>query len=65
MTQNTTRRLRPLVMLLTDADKNHLAEFRPLDLMQQPEGVPLKEQINIIRPLPVGAHGLDPAELYL
>ena len=33
--------------------------------MQQPEGVPLKEQINIIRPLPVGAHGLDPAELYL
>ena len=65
MTQNTTRRLRPLVMLLTDAHKNHLAEFRPLDLMQQPEGVPLKEQINIIRPLPVGAHGLDPAELYL
>lgn len=65
MTQNTSRRLRPLVMLLTDTDKNQRAQFSPLDLMQQPEGVPIKEQINIIRPLPVGAYGLDPAELYL
>ncbi len=65
MTQNTSRRLRPLVMLLTDRDKNIRARFSPLDLMQQLEGIPLKQQINIVRPLPVGAHGLDPAELYL
>lgn len=65
MTQNTSRRLRPLVMVLTDADKNQLPGFSALDLMQQPEGITLDQQVNITRPLPVGAFGLDPAELYL
>ena len=65
MTQNPSRRLRPRVMLLTDADKQLRSPFSPLDLMQQPEGIPISQQVNIIRPLPVGAHGLDPAELFL
>lgn len=65
MTQNPSRRLRPLVMLLTDADKVPREVFSPLDLMLQPEGEPVWKQVNIVRPLPVGAHGLDPAELFL
>ncbi len=65
MTQNPSRRLRPRVMLLTDADKRLRDEFSPLDLMRQTEGIPISQQVNITRPLPVGAHGLDPAELFL
>jgi HD-GYP domain-containing protein (c-di-GMP phosphodiesterase class II) len=65
MTQNPSRRLRPQVMLLTDAGKRLRHPFTALDLMQQPEGIPIDRQINIVRPLPVGAHGLDPAELFL
>jgi len=65
MTQNPSRRLRPRVMLLTNSAKQLRNPFTPLDLMQQPEGIPIAQQINITRPLPVGAHGLDPAELYL
>lgn len=65
MTQNPTRRLRPLVMLLTDASKRQLGEFRQLDLMTQREGPGATVAASIERALPVGAYGLDPAELFL
>lgn len=65
MVQNPSRRLRPRVMLLTDADKRLRGSFETLDLMHQPEDVPVARQVNIARPLPTGAHGLDPAELFL
>lgn len=65
MTQNPSRRLRPRVMLLTGPDKQVLSHFRSLDLMQQPEDAPLGQQVNVVNPLPVGAYGLDLAELYL
>ncbi|HVI26097.1 MAG TPA: HD-GYP domain-containing protein [Xanthomonadaceae bacterium] len=63
MAQNTARRLRPLVMLLTGPDKRLRGGFLPLDLMAQPDDGP--DCIRIAHPLPVGAFGLDPAELYL
>lgn len=63
MAQNQTRRLRPRVLLLTEPDKRLREKFTPLDLMLQPEGV--SGQLEIVRPLPIGAYGLDPAELYL
>lgn len=63
MAQNPTRRLRPRVMLLTDADKQLRRQFTLLDMMLQPEDGP--GQVEIVRPLPIGAHGLDPTELYL
>ena len=63
MAQNQTRRLRPRVMLLTDADKRLRGQFMPLDLMLQPEGA--SGRVEVARPLPNGAHGLDPSELYL
>lgn len=69
MAQNPTRRLRPLVMLLTDAAKAHLREFRVVDLMALPAGSPgaspAGSHASITRPLQVGAFGLDPAELFL
>jgi len=65
MAQNPTRRLRPRLILLTDTAKKLLATFAPLDLMAQPESAPNAQQIHIVQPLPPGAYGLDPAELYL
>lgn len=65
MTQNPSRRLRPRVMLLTGPDKQLLTQFQPMDLMDQPEDVPVAEQVNVVAALPAGAYGLDPAELYL
>ncbi|MDQ3205555.1 MAG: HD-GYP domain-containing protein [Pseudomonadota bacterium] len=65
MAQNPTRRLRPRVMLLTDPDKQLRASFMSLDLMAQAKDAAGESQIDITTPLPVGAYGLDPAELYL
>lgn len=65
MAQNPARRLRPRVMVLTDADKQMCEQFTSLDLMVQTEGLPRDQQVNVVRPLPIGAYGLDPAELYL
>ena len=56
MTQNPARRLRPRVMVLTDAGKVLRDPFVSLDLMAQVEGLPLSKQINITKPLPIGAH---------
>lgn len=65
MMQNPSRRLRPRVMLLTDAEKSLLPEFQQLDMMEQPEDLPPEEQLNVVCGLTVGSYGLDPAELYL
>ena len=63
MAQNPARRLRPRIMLLTDPDKRLREHFMPLDLMLMSEDV--ADSIRIARPLPIGAYGLDPSELYL
>lgn len=65
MTQNPTRRLRPLVMILTDAAKVPLTEFRQVDLMTLRDTSSSGELASIERALPIGAYGLDPAELFL
>ena len=65
MAQNPSRRLRPLVMLLTDPGKAPLREFQQLDLMRQQDGPAVDPSVGIVRALPVGAYGLDPAELFL
>ena len=51
-------------MLLLDEDKNHLLEYKTIDLTKQFEdstGYPL----NIHRGLDPGEHGIDPTEYYL
>lgn len=65
MSQNPARRLRPTLMLLTDATKGLLGHFRELDLMVADRAGLPESGLSIVRGLPVGAYGLDPTELYL
>lgn len=65
MAQNPTRRLRPVLMLLTDAAKALRSHFQPLDLMYVDRAGLPEAALHIVRGLPPGAHGLEPSELYL
>ena len=65
MTQNPMRRLLSRVMLLTTADKTLRDTFEPLDLMVRAERHPELPRVDVVRPLERGAHGLDPADLFL
>ncbi|MDH5824444.1 HD-GYP domain-containing protein [Luteimonas sp. RD2P54] len=62
MAQNAARRLMPRVMLLTAPDKQPLRDFGTLDLMMQGDR---DVAVRIAAPLPPGAYGLDPVELFL
>lgn len=62
MAQNPSRRLRPRVAVLTDADKAPIDDIWSRDLMAQAEGAPAVEVRRTLRP---GDHGLDPTEYFL
>ncbi len=65
MAQNPTRRLRPVLMLLTDTGKALRDHFRQVDLMfADRAGLP-EATLAVVRGLPAGAFGLEPSELYL
>lgn len=59
MAQNTARRLRPRVLVLTSPEGELLPTFRTLDLLEA------SYDIEIRRPLPDKHAGIDIAELYL
>lgn len=64
LSQNTTQRMRPKVMLLLNEDKEHLLEYKTVDLTETFEdesGYPL----NIHKGLDPGDYGIDPTEYYL
>lgn len=65
MGQNPTRRLRPSLMLLTDASKSLRSHFEPLDLMMADKARLPQSELRIMRGLQAGAYGLEPSELYL
>lgn len=76
MAQNQVRRLRPKVVILTDADKQPVNDFRQLDLMNQDEPVKsskdkknvartVTRMIDIVRSLASGDYGINAAELFL
>lgn len=65
MAQNRVRRLRPTLMLLTDADKRLRDSFLPVDLMLADRMGLAEAGLKIMRGLEPGAYGLDPRELYL
>jgi HD-GYP domain-containing protein (c-di-GMP phosphodiesterase class II) len=61
---HSLKRLRPRVMLLLDAEKKPLPQFRVLDLVEvehDENGRPLSVKTG----LPTGAYGIDPVELFL
>jgi HD-GYP domain-containing protein (c-di-GMP phosphodiesterase class II) len=56
---NGTRRLRPRIMLLLDADKHPYPEYTHVDLaLERPD-------VSVRRGLPLGAFGIDMANLFL
>jgi HD-GYP domain-containing protein (c-di-GMP phosphodiesterase class II) len=65
MAQNRVRRLRPTLMLLTDAQKRLRDHFLPVDLMMADRAGLPESRLKIVRGLAQGAYGLDPCELYL
>src|SRR5690606_28859276 len=56
--QNRIRRLRPKVLLVLDADKQPLREFRSLDLRQCPSDPSERNASWIVRGHETGAFGL-------
>lgn len=65
MAQNQARRLRPRVMLLLDADKRAYKPYRDIDLMAVERDAGGSTAVRIVTSLEPGAHGLDPAALFL
>jgi len=64
ISQNTSQRMRPQIMMIMDEDKKHFSEYKTIDLSELYEdssGYPL----NIHRGLDPGVYGIDPTEYYL
>jgi putative nucleotidyltransferase with HDIG domain len=61
---HSLKRLRPRVMLLLDADKTPLKQFRVLDLGEV-ERDDAGQPLSVKNGLPTGAYGIDPVELFL
>ena len=63
--QNLIRRLRPEVMVIMDAEKRLLDQFRAIDLNNEKVSPHGEHSLWIECGLPPGAHGIDPTEFYL
>lgn len=61
---HSLKRLRPRVMLLLDADKTPLKQFRVLDLGEV-ERDDAGQPLSVKNGLPTGAYGIDAVELFL
>jgi len=62
--QNLTQRMRPKVMLILDEEKQHLMEYKTINLSTTFEDAG-RMPMNIHRGLDPGAYGIDPTEYYL
>ena len=63
--QNRIRRLRPEVMIVMNAEKQLLDDYRVLDLDEEKVSRHGEHSLWIERGLAPGAHGIDPTEFYL
>lgn len=63
--QNPIRRLRPEVMVIMDAQKNLLENFRVIDLNEERVTQEATHSLWIESGLPPGKYGIDPSEFYL
>jgi len=62
--QNLTQRMRPKIMLILDEEKQHLMEYKTVNLATTFEDAS-RMPMNIYRGLDPGAYGIDPTEYYL
>ncbi len=62
--QNLTQRMRPKVMLILDEEKQHLMEYKTVNLATTFEDAS-RMPMNIYRGLDPGAYDIDPTEYYL
>ena len=62
--QNLTQRMRPKIMLILNEDKEHLNEYKTIDLAKQFEDAS-HLPLNIYRGLDPGSYNIDPTEYYL
>lgn len=62
--QNPTQRMRPKIMLILDMDKEHLMEYKMIDLTEQYKDSS-GYQLNIHRGLEPGSYGINATEYYL
>lgn len=60
MVQNQSRRLQPKVAILTDKDKHAIGDYLIVDLINEVGD----DRREILRTLPAGAHGINPADLF-
>jgi cyclic di-GMP phosphodiesterase len=58
--QSKSRRLKPKVMMVLNAQKNLLSEFSTLDLFSESS-----KHVEIVKSLEPGAYGIDPDKLFL
>ena len=63
--QNRIHRLRPEIMVVMDAHRNKLTDFRVMDLDREKVVQDGRHSLWIERGLPHGAFGIDPTEFYL
>jgi putative nucleotidyltransferase with HDIG domain len=63
--QSRIRRLRPEIMIILDAEKHPLAEYRVVDLNNVSATADDQASLWIEQGLEPGAYGVDPAEYYL
>ena len=63
--QNSIRRLRPQIMLIMDANKELLDEFRVVDLDKEKVSPTERHSLWIETGLAPGTYGIDPTEFYL
>lgn len=63
--QSRTRRLRPEIMIILDAEKRPLDDYRVVDLNRIPATADDQASLWIEQGLEPGAYGVDPAEYYL
>jgi len=62
--QNLTQRMRPKIMLVLDEDKEHMMEYKTVNLAKVFEDTN-DMPFNIYRGLDPGSFGIDPTEYYL
>lgn len=64
VSQNTSRRLRPVVMLVADHEQNLLPKSEIIDLMTQQQDS-IGNPLSIARTLKAGEYGIDPKMLHV